>query len=514
MPRFTFIDLFAGIGGFRMGLSNNGGKCVAFSEIDRTAIKTYCLNYNEPEELNLGDITTIKSLPTHDLLTAGVPCQSWSIAGKNLGFDDDRGQLWNDTLFLLNKSRPKAFIFENVKGLIDPRNKKALGYILSRIWDAGYYAKAFLINSADYGIPQNRVRVYIIGFQEEKYMQKFLLPKRVEHNHKLFDFLDLPATINNKEKLDPWDLFGKTIPTHRTRFQKKDELNDFFLFNDIRNGHSTIHSWDIIETSEREKEICLLLLGNRRKKIFGPYDGNPLSIGQLRKIDSTISENEIQALVAKGILKKVEYSFHLKEVDYTTLDRSEQIILDHLDGSELRLDDIKNSRKIKQAKFSFKKALNQLVAKGILECVDIRYDFKYSKISSGINGINRIYLPISDVFSTLVASDTNDFVATLNVTGISAKDFKENFLKEVFERKAYRKITKEEACIIQGYPEDFVLPQRRDQWMKLLGNSVSVPVIDKLCESIVETGVFNDNEQTNIVDYSPIAELEMGEMSM
>ena len=80
------------------------------------------MNTGESAEANFGDITGIKSLPAHDLLTAGVPCQSWSIAGKNLGFDDDRGQLWNDTIYLLNQSRPKAFIFENVKGLVDPRN--------------------------------------------------------------------------------------------------------------------------------------------------------------------------------------------------------------------------------------------------------------------------------------------------------------------------------------------------------------------------------------------------------
>ena len=121
MAKFTFIDLFAGIGGFRIALSNAGGVCLGFSEIAPDAIKAYCTNYNEPESNNFGDITKLKSLPEHDFMTAGVPCQSWSIAGKKLGFDDDRGQLWNDTLYLLNKVRPKAFIFENVKGLADPR---------------------------------------------------------------------------------------------------------------------------------------------------------------------------------------------------------------------------------------------------------------------------------------------------------------------------------------------------------------------------------------------------------
>jgi DNA (cytosine-5)-methyltransferase 1 len=88
--KFTFIDLFSGIGGFRIALSNIGGECQNFSEINNDAINTYCTNFQESADGNLGDITKIKELPQHDILTAGVPCQSWSIAGKNLGFDDDR----------------------------------------------------------------------------------------------------------------------------------------------------------------------------------------------------------------------------------------------------------------------------------------------------------------------------------------------------------------------------------------------------------------------------------------
>ena len=89
--KFTFIDLFAGIGGFKIALEKNGGKSVGFSEINKDAIASYCDNLNESPSNNLHDIKQITQLPQHDLLTAGVPCQSWSIAGKNLGFDDDRG---------------------------------------------------------------------------------------------------------------------------------------------------------------------------------------------------------------------------------------------------------------------------------------------------------------------------------------------------------------------------------------------------------------------------------------
>ena len=172
---FTFIDLFAGIGGFKLAMIDNGGSCIGFSEIDKDAIESYCENFKINTNKNFGDITKIKELPNHDLLTAGVPCQSWSIAGRNRGFDDDRGQLWNDTIYLLQQSKPKAFIFENVKGLVDPRNSKALSYIMERIKDAGYFAKYYVLNSYDYGVPQNRVRVYIIGFNNRENLENFSL---------------------------------------------------------------------------------------------------------------------------------------------------------------------------------------------------------------------------------------------------------------------------------------------------------------------------------------------------
>ncbi len=267
--KFTFIDLFSGIGGFRIALENNGGECLHFSEISTDAVAAYCENSSEPIEKNLGDITKIKQLPKHNVLTAGVPCQSWSIAGRNLGFDDDRGQLWNDTLFLLNQSKPDVFIFENVKGLVDPRNKKALNYILGRIKEAGYTANYYVLNSFDYGVPQNRIRVYIIGFLDKEFAENFKLPKPLKSKIKLADVLSdfNEKIIESRDKM-PRDLFGEIVSQKSMSLSASNGLNDYFLFNDIRNGHSTIHSWDILETTERQKSICYLLLKNRRKSPF------------------------------------------------------------------------------------------------------------------------------------------------------------------------------------------------------------------------------------------------------
>ncbi|MDG1309320.1 MAG: DNA (cytosine-5-)-methyltransferase [Flavobacteriaceae bacterium] len=219
--KFTFIDLFSGIGGFKMALTNNGGKCINFSEINKDAVNTYCENYNESINSNLGDITKIKELPKHDILTAGVPCQSWSIAGKNLGFDDDRGQLWNDTIYLLKQSQPKAFIFENVKGLVDPRNKESFAYILDRIKQAGYHARHYIINSFDYGVPQNRIRVFIVGFREKKYLDNFKLPKPFDNRIKLTDILGVKLPKVKAEPITQKDLFGNPIVNKQMSLSSK-----------------------------------------------------------------------------------------------------------------------------------------------------------------------------------------------------------------------------------------------------------------------------------------------------
>lgn len=131
----------------------------------------------------------------------------------------------------------------------------------------------------------------------------------------------------------------------------------------------------------------------------------------------------------------------------------------------------------------------------IIESEEIRYDFKNTKISTGLFGINRIFLPTSDIFPTLVASDTNDFITTKEISAKNEKEYKEKFLNEIYRKEAFRKITKEEACKIQGFPEDFTLPENRARWMKLIGNSVSVPVIEILGKAIIETGVFDFGEK-------------------
>lgn len=179
-PKFTFIDLFAGIGGFRQAMQNLGGKCVFSSEWDEQAQKTYMLNYGE---VPFGDITleqTKQYIPDHfDILCAGFPCQAFSLAGKRLGFEETRGTLFFDVAEIIRRKQPRAFFLENVKGLKIHDKGKTLEVILRTLKeDLGYYVPdPEVMNAKDFGVPQNRERIFIVGFHPETGITEFSYPK-------------------------------------------------------------------------------------------------------------------------------------------------------------------------------------------------------------------------------------------------------------------------------------------------------------------------------------------------
>ena len=169
-PKFTFIDLFAGIGGFRIAMQNLGGKCVYSSEFDAKAQESYFANYGE---MPFGDITkesTKSYIPKKfDILCGGFPCQAFSLAGRRLGFKDEtRGTLFFEIEAILRKHQPKAFFLENVKGLAIHDKGRTLKTILEHLDDAGYdVVPPQILNAMDYGVPQHRERIYIIGFRKD-----------------------------------------------------------------------------------------------------------------------------------------------------------------------------------------------------------------------------------------------------------------------------------------------------------------------------------------------------------
>jgi|TARA_B100001540_G_scaffold4135_1_gene3715 DNA (cytosine-5)-methyltransferase 1 len=195
--RIRFIDLFAGIGGMRLPFDDLGCECVFSSEIDKFCIKTYESNFNE---IPHGDITEIdeSNIPPHDLLLAGFPCQAFSNAGLRKGFDDTRGTLFFDIARVLNHHKPQAFLLENVKGLLSHDNGRTIRIIDKTLQDLGYWVKMDHLNAKDFGLPQNRERVFLVGFRDafnfqfpiptmESTMLGDILQKRVANKYTISD---------------------------------------------------------------------------------------------------------------------------------------------------------------------------------------------------------------------------------------------------------------------------------------------------------------------------------------
>ena len=172
-----FLELCAGIGGFRQALENLGCECVGYSEIDKHAIKLYSAWYND--NCNFGDVTKInaETLPDFDLLVGGFPCQAFSIAGKRMGFDDTRGTIFFDFARIMKVKKPKFAIFENVKGLLNHDGGKTYETILQTLNELGYDAQWGILNTKFHGLPQNRERVYIVANLRERSSTKILFER-------------------------------------------------------------------------------------------------------------------------------------------------------------------------------------------------------------------------------------------------------------------------------------------------------------------------------------------------
>ena len=220
-PKFTFIDLFAGIGGFRIAMQNLGGKCVFSSEWDTQAQKTYLLNYGE---VPFGDITkesTKSFIPDDfDILCAGFPCQAFSLAGKRLGFEETRGTLFFDVAEILRRKRPKAFFLENVKGLLIHDKGKTIKTILKVLRDdLDYYVpEPQIVNAMNFGVPQHRERVYIVGFRKDQNVTEFTYPEPTDTT-KTFADIEEENTVSAKYYLSTQ--YIKTLIAHKKRHEAK-----------------------------------------------------------------------------------------------------------------------------------------------------------------------------------------------------------------------------------------------------------------------------------------------------
>lgn len=251
-PKFTFIDLFAGIGGFRIAMQNLGGKCVFSSEWDTQAQQTYFANFGE---MPFGDITKeeIKNfIPNNfDILCAGFPCQAFSLAGKRQGFEETRGTLFFDVAEIIRRKRPKAFFLENVKGLMNHDKGKTMQTILKVLReDFDYYVPdPQLVNALHFGVPQNRERVYIIGFRKDQNIEDFHYPTPTDST-KTFADVKEESTVSAKYYLSTQ--YISTLIAHRNRHAAK--------------GHG--FGYEIIKDDEVANTIVVGGMGRERNLVI------------------------------------------------------------------------------------------------------------------------------------------------------------------------------------------------------------------------------------------------------
>jgi DNA (cytosine-5)-methyltransferase 1 len=449
--KLKFIDLFAGLGGIRLGFEEacreKGIKteCVLTSEIKPYAIQTLKHNHHyENEENFVGDIFNVKNedIPSFDFLFAGFPCQPFSSSGKRQGFADTRGTLFFEIERILEYHKPQGFILENVEGLVkhDLENKndeigRTLKTILYKLDQLGYQVSWKVLDSFNFGVPQSRKRIFIVGTKNSKISLDNFEEKRAILNDILETNKPLLETDFTKKLLSHFEveeLYGKSI-------------------KDKRGGKNNIHSWDIGLKGECTKEqISLLnrLFKERRRKQWAAeigidwMDGMPLT---LQQIESFYFTSKIDLLKNNQQEKSKKNSKKLEKI----------------------LDDLVEKGYLK---FEYpKKLVKKITEKGTIssriydETKQKGYNIVTGKLSFEVH---KILNPL-EIAPTLVATDMIKIA--------------------VVDGKGIRKLTIREGLRMFGYPENYEIPLKKTLAFDLLGNTVVVSVVKAISERILDT---------------------------
>lgn len=430
MQTIKFIDLFAGIGGTRLGFEQAciaqglAPQCVFTSEIKEYAIHAYKQNFNGCDVF--GDITQMdeKEVPDFNFLLAGFPCQPFSFAGSRHGFNDIRGTLFFDIIRILKEKKPEGFLLENVEGLVNHDKINAadeygqtLDIILKSLRALGYFVAYKVLNAADFGVPQNRKRIYILGSLSRAISLEGFSVK----NSSLGDILE-----SGQEKMQS-EFVNKLLSHYAVS-----DLHGRSI-KDKRGGRNNIHSWDFDlkgVVSEEQKIILSKLLRQRRQKRWAVQkgiqwmDGMPLSLDEIKTFHQSIYlEENLNDLVHKGYLK-YEYP--------------KEIVYERLENGRMKSKRVPATDK--------EKGYNIVVGK---------LSFEVSKI-----------LDPNDVTPTLVATD---------VTRLA-----------VVDGDGLRKLSVREGLRLSGFPEWYTLNGvSYVESFDLLGNTVIVPVIDMVCQRYI-----------------------------
>lgn len=428
MQSLKFIDLFAGLGGTRLGFEqacqelNIQPNCVFTSEIKPYAVSIYQHNFNN--EPVFGDITQIseKDIPNFDYLLGGFPCQAFSTAGKKRGFDDTRGTLFFDIVRILKYHKPRGFLLENVEGLVshDKRNKNdkignTLQVILSTLSELGYQVSWRILNAKDFGVPQDRKRIYIVGHLN-------FMPN-------LDDFL-----IKKSKFKDIKECNLPVLDTEFTRsllsvFQDNKQLLGKSI-KDKRGGENNIHSWDLQlkgVISETQKELMSILLKERRKKKWAEIkgitwmDGMPLTLDEIHSFYIHLPKDELKLLLDDLVVKKYLRFEHPKE----------QVIV--------------NGQSKREPATHLEKGYNIVTGK---------LSFELNKI-----------LDDDGIAPTIVATEA-DRLGVLDNNGI-------------------RRLSERECLRFFGFPEHYQSNIKHDDLYDLIGNTVVVPIIKEVAKQIL-----------------------------
>ena len=434
-----FIDLFAGMGGFRLGFEQAAqqlgikAQCLFSSEIKPHAIKVYQENFNDYVH---GDITKIQAtdIPDFDILLAGFPCQAFSNAGKRLGFADTRGTLFFEIERILATKQPKAFILENVEGLVTHDRIKhnpigrTLTIILQKLTELGYQVSWNVFNASEFGLAQIRKRVFIVGTKNQLISlndfpkKKTVISDILEQGKPILD-TKITRLLLSHFKLP--ELYGKSV-------------------KDKRGGVNNIHSWDIElkgSVSDEQKKLLNAIMRARRNKKWGELkgikwmDGMPLTLEEINTFFPHPNlKSMLDDLTAKNYLK-----------------------LEHPKDIVQKKDGNGNIREVREYRTDLEKGYNIVAGK-------LSYE------------INKILDP-KHFTPTLVATDLDRVV--------------------VADGQGLRRLTDIEQKRLFGFPDNFQLPINSKLAHDLFGNTVPIPVVTAISKRVLEALLHRQSEKSN-----------------
>lgn len=231
MKKFKFIDLFCGLGGFRIAMENIGGQCVFSCDNNLDVCKVYEENFNENP---YRDITKViaSELPKYDVLCAGFPCQPFSIAGKRMGFKDSRGTMFFEVARIIKHTQPKIIFLENVAGIVSHDSGRTITIITNTLEEFGYIVNRKLMNAKDYGIPQNRNRWYCVAIRKDIYNKPFEFPEKSELKYTLEDIIEPRKNKEYKSSSTAMANINKFINNFKDGHRYKEDK--YIIANEIR----------------------------------------------------------------------------------------------------------------------------------------------------------------------------------------------------------------------------------------------------------------------------------------